>query len=220
MQSVTLLLVLMLTACATVVPTEEDALTPGIFLEPEVRAVLPQGVELRPVSAQGLGVTKRSEGFRSRLYNDAARYCTIAYGHLIKKAPCDGSEPSTFRLGLTEPQGAELLTTDMAGAQVAVMTMVNFALTDGQYAALCDFVYNVGPSNLQKSELLRAVNAKQFERVPAQFLRWVNAGGRTLEGLRMRRHREIELFFDGLPMPREAPPVGEDLSLIDIRTGR
>lgn len=220
MRAASLLLSAIVCGCATVVPTEEEALTPGIFLEPEVRAALPQGVEPRPVFAKGLATTKLSEGFRSRLYNDAARYCTIAYGHLIRKAPCDGSEPVTFRLGVTEPQGAELLTTDMGGAQIAVMTMVSVALTDGQYAALCDFVYNVGPSNLQKSELLRAVNAKQFDRVPSQLLRWVNAGGRTIEGLKTRRTREIELFFDGLPIPREAPPAGEDLSPIDIRTGR
>ena len=105
-------------------------------------------------------------------------------------------------------------------AQIAVMTLVSVSLSDGQYAALCDFVYNVGATNLQKSELLRAVNAKQFDRVPTQMLRWVNAGGRPIAGLKTRRNREIDLFFDGLPMPRDVPPAGEDVSPIDIRTGR
>jgi hypothetical protein len=47
------------------------------------------------------------------------------------------------------------------------------------------------------------------------------AGGKELAGLKARREREIDLFFDGLPKPK-APPLtrgGEDLSPIDIRKG-
>ncbi len=210
-----------LTACSTMQTTEsvDDALTPGIFLDLEVRAALPPGVELRNVYAKGLDVTKASEGFRTRLYNDAAKYCTIAYGHLIKRAPCNGEEPEEFRRGVTEPQGAELLVSDMEKARLSVMTLVTADLSDGQYAALCDFVYNVGGGNLKTSKLLQAVNANEFERVPFQFRRWTMAGGKEWPGLKARREREIDLFFDGMPKPRAAPPFGEDLSPIDIRVG-
>jgi GH24 family phage-related lysozyme (muramidase) len=43
----------------------------------------------------------------------------------------------------------------MEYAQRAVMTLVKTRLTDGQYAALCDFTYNVGSENLKKSTLPR-----------------------------------------------------------------
>ena len=36
----------------------DDRLTPGIFLEPESKAVLPPGVEVRRASDEGLALTK------------------------------------------------------------------------------------------------------------------------------------------------------------------
>jgi lysozyme len=213
-----------LAGCATVVPdvvpNVDDAITPGIFLEPGVRDTLPAGVMLRPVYEKGLALTKESEGFRPHLYNDVARYCTIGYGHLIKLAPCNGAEPEDFKDGVTEPEGASLLTIDMESAQRTVMVTVDVDLTDAQFAALCDFVYNVGPTRFKESTLLRVINARQFDRVPTQLRRWIIAGGRQITGLVNRREREIKLFFDGAPVPRATPSAGEDVSLLDIRTGR
>ena len=199
--------------------TYEDALTPGIFLEPPARAVLPAGVELRPVSTKGIALTKRSEGFRGRLYNDAAGYCTIGYGHLLKKARCNGTEPREYRDGITEPEGEELLRTDMRTPQIAVMELVSTELNDTQFAALCDFVFNVGRGNFSSSTLLKRLNAGRFDDVPFQLRRWVYAGGKQLAGLKTRREREIELFFDGIGIPRAVPSPDEDLSPLDIRTG-
>ncbi len=196
-----------------------DRMTAGIFLDVEERAVLPAGMELRPVYDKGIELTKVSEGFVGRLYNDAAQYCTIAYGHLVKLAPCDGTEPPKFLKGVTEDEGTELLVEDMGTAQAAIMTQVDVDLTDGQFAALCDFVFNVGSGNFRRSTLLKVVNAGEFDGVPFQLRRWVKAGGRELPGLVTRRKREIDLFFDGLPVPRAAPPAGVELEPIDVRTG-
>lgn len=197
----------------------EDRLTPGIFLEPEERAVLPPGVEIRKVYDKAIELTKESEGFRSKLYNDAASYCTIGYGHLIKLAPCDGSEPEGFKQGISVPQGTEILRQDMEKAERGIMTEVDVELTDGQYGALCDFVFNVGIGNFRKSTLARRVKAGDFDRVPFEFRRWVFAGGRKLPGLAKRRENEIALFFEEIGIPRAAPPPDVDLSPIDIRTG-
>lgn len=207
--------------CATTskYPTIEDAYTPGIFLDLGAKATLPAGMSLRPVVAKGLTVTKESEGWRSRLYNDVARYCTIGYGHLIKRSPCDGSEREDWQDGITKPEGETLLVEDMADAQIAVMLAVTTKLTDTQYAALCDFVFNVGATNFRKSRLLIVVNAGQHDQVANQMLRWVLAGGREIRGLYNRRLREIDLYYDGVLTPKAAPPAGEDLSPIDIRTG-
>jgi GH24 family phage-related lysozyme (muramidase) len=197
-----------------------DKVTAGIFLEElDERAVLPPGVELRGVYDKGLQLTKDSEGFRSHLYNDAAQYCTIAYGHLVKLAPCDGTEPGVFLDGVTEPEGAELLRDDMETAERVVLTAVDVELSDGQYAALCDFVYNVGGGNFRRSTLRKVVNRNDFEQVPFQLRRWVKAGGRELAGLKKRREREIELFFENIEIPRAIPPAEADLSPIDIRQG-
>ncbi|MFM0471096.1 lysozyme [Paraburkholderia strydomiana] len=194
------------------------------------RAVIPQGIQLRSVYPRGLKTTKTAEGWVPHLYNDAAGYCTIGYGHLFKKARCNGAErlevgPAQTiqaRHGLTEAQGSFVLENDTATAKYTVMTAVNphIKLTDGQFAALTDFIFNVGGQNFQRSGLLQAVNDGNFEHVPAQFRRWVLAGGKRWPGLVKRREEEITLFFDGLPTPKELPPLpGENLSPIDIRKG-
>ena len=191
----------------------------GDLLETENRAAPPQDVTLRAVYSKGLQVTKDSEGWRSRLYDDAARYCTIGYGHLVKRARCDGSEPPKFLSGLTKPAGELLLLDDMSGAQFTVMSSVRVAMTDGQFGALVDFVFNVGSTNFRNSTLLRTVNSSQLNRVSGQFRRWTKAGGQVWPGLEKRREREIDLFFEGIENLRAVPPEGEDLSPIDIRNG-
>jgi len=197
-----------------------DRLTPGIFLDTEAqRAVLPEGVEIRKVYDKGIELTKESEGFVGRLYNDAASYCTIGYGHLIKLAPCDGNEPAEFRAGISVPRGTEILRVDMEKAESGIMTLVDSELTDGQYAALCDFVFNVGAGNFRKSTLRKRVNARDYDRVPFEFRRWVFAGGKKLMGLAKRREKEIALFFEEIGVPRAIPPADVDLSPIDIRSG-
>lgn len=208
-------------SCATkpTYPIIEDAITPGIYLDLGAKAVLPAGMVMRPVVAQGIVVTKLSEGWRDRLYNDVARYCTIGYGHLIKRAPCDGSERADWQDGITEQEGERLLVADMADAQIAVMLSVTTKLTDTQFAALVDFVFNVGATNFRKSRLLHVVNAGQQEQVANQLLRWTKAGGREIAGLLHRRQREVSLFYAGTLTSRAAPPASEDMSPIDIRTG-
>src|SRR6266446_10625586 len=100
----------------------------------------------------------------------------------------------------------------MSSAQSAVMLALNsdLNLTDGQYAALCDFAFNVGGKNLKTSTLLTYVNNQEFDKVPSQFRRWVRAGSKEISGLMARREREIALFFDGMPIPRAAPGEDED----------
>lgn len=183
------------------------------------RSVLPEGFVLRSVYTRGVTFTKSAESWVPNLYNDAADYCTIGYGHLIKKARCDGTELSEFRNGITKERGGEILSSDLGSSEYTVMTKVTIPLTDGQFAALTDFVFNVGSGNFNNSTLLQVINAKQLGRVPDQFRRWVIAGGRPLPGLKSRREGELNLFFDGLPKPKSAPTSDEDLSPIDIRNG-
>ena len=215
-------LVIQLSGCAQKKDQEfeqvSDALTPGIFLE-ETRALIPEGKVLRKVHPDGIKLIKMSEGFRGKLYNDAAGYCTIGYGHLIKKLSCDGTEKREFRLGITEPRGEDILIVDMNWAKYSVMRSVSVDLTQGQYAALVDFVFNVGSGNFRKSTLLKKVNAQHHVEVPFQFRRWVRVGSKVWKGLVTRREREIDLYLQGTAIPRLLPEAGEELPVIDIRAG-
>jgi GH24 family phage-related lysozyme (muramidase) len=159
------------------------------------------------------------EGFQGQLYEDPAGYCTIGYGHLIRQGPCDGSEPEHLRTGISRDEALELLRQDVSLAERAVMELAEVDLDDGQYAALCDFTFNVGRGALARSTLLRRINEGLHPEVPGQFRRYVLANGRKLPGLVVRREEEIALFFENHVVPRAIPGTREDLELIDILRG-
>jgi GH24 family phage-related lysozyme (muramidase) len=194
----------------------EPYLVPRIFLESWEPRVVPRRVVIRRVYPKGIELTATMEGFREQLYDDPAGYCTIGFGHLVKRARCDGTEPERFRRGLPREQGLELLRTDMGLAERAVLALARVDLSDGQFAALCDFTYNVGGGALERSTLLKYLNSGEYEKVPTQLRRYVFAGGRRLKGLARRRELEIELFYDGQVVPRRVPGPDEDVSPIDI----
>ena len=189
---------------------------PSVELLSPTRNLPPMNFQVRTISYQRLSLTKSSEGWLPYRYNDAAKNCSIGFGHLIKRAPCDGTEPREFLHRLTQERGEQILLADMLSARYTVMTSVEVDLTDPEFAALSDFVFNVGSQNFQRSTLLKVVNSGQEERIPAQLRRWVMAGGKTWPGLVTRREREIDLFFEGRPKVRGVPLPGEDLSVIDI----
>ena len=189
---------------------------PGILLE-DTKDVLPQGVELRKVYKPGIELTKKWEGWVPKRYNDAVGYCTVGYGHLLKKKNCDGTGNEVeFLNGISKKRGEELLIEDMGKAQITVQLAVPKDIDDGAYAALVDFTFNVGGNNFKNSTLLAVVKKKQFDHVPEQLLRWTRAAGVELAGLKKRRQDEIKVFFDGKPVPKPAPIPGEDLSPLNI----
>ena len=138
-------------------------------------------------SAEGMGLLKRSEGFRNRVYLDVAGLPTIGYGHRLL-------HPESFPNGIDEPQAAELLSTDVRDAEQAVERMVKVPLAQGQFDALVDFVFNLGAGRFATSTLLKCVNAGRHEEAMKELLRWNRAGGRELPALRLRREAEAKLW--------------------------
>jgi lysozyme len=196
-----------------------DKLIPGIFLE-ELFEALPPGVKLRKTYHKGVQLTKTSEGFVDHAYNDPVLFCTIAYGHLIRKSPC-GKQSSLipeFRGRITDLFGTKLLTKDMEIAEIAVQNALDKEPRDGEFAALVDFVFNVGVTNFKTSTLLKRINQGRYKDVPYEFRKWVRANKKILPGLVDRREKEVALFFDESfgSISEEQPPTAE---LIDIRTG-
>jgi lysozyme len=58
------------------------------------------------------------------------------------------------------------------------------------------FAYNLGPNALKGSSLLKKVNANTNDlSIKAEFMKWVNAGGKKLAGLVRRREAEAILYF-------------------------
>ena len=74
--------------------------------------------------------------------------------------------------------------------------LVECALEQCQFDALVAWVYNLGPTNLRSSTLLKRLNSDDLEDVPDQIKRWNKAGGKVLAGLVRRREAE-SLLFEG-----------------------
>jgi len=142
------------------------------------------------LSAEGLELIKRSEGFRGNLYTDVAGFPTIGYGHRV-------TPQESFPGGIGEAQAAALLTEDVLEAERMVGRLVGVALTQGQFDALVDFCFNLGAGRLAGSSLLRELNAGQYEAAAEQLLSWDHAGGVVNAGLKARREAEFELWNGG-----------------------
>ena len=149
------------------------------------------------LSADGAAFIAKFEGFRGKLYNDAAGHCTIGFGHLVHRGPIDGSETDEFCRGITRERAVTLLRKDAAKAAAEVRKSVTVPLNQHQFDALVSFAFNLGTGAFRESTLLKKLNARAYGAVPAQMNRWVNAGGRPLAGLVRRRKAEGALFANG-----------------------
>ena len=139
------------------------------------------------ISTRGLDLIKLSEGFRAFPYKDVAGILTIGYGHRI--APHE-----SFPEPITEPEAETLLARDVAIAGQSVSRLVHVPLTQGQFDALVDFVFNLGAERLANSTLLRDLNTGSFPEAAQQLLLWDHSGSKINPGLSRRRHAEFQLF--------------------------
>lgn len=142
------------------------------------------------LSAAGLELLKRSEGFRDRVYSDVVGYRTIGFGHRLTPAE---SCPD----GITLAQAETILAADIAIAEAAVSRLVHVPLTQGQFDALVDFVFNLGAGRLASSTLLRYLNSGKYDDAAWQLLAWDHAGSRELPALKLRREAEFRMWCPG-----------------------
>jgi lysozyme len=148
-------------------------------------------------SEKGVAFIKRHEGFVSHLYNDIAGHCTIGYGHLVHLGPIDGrAEEQKYAAGITEPEACELLRQDIrAKAEHFIVVWVKVSLSQNMFDALCSFIFNLGGHAFATSTLLKKLNNGDYRGAADQFERWDHAGGREVEGLKVRRDEEATLFL-------------------------
>ncbi len=139
------------------------------------------------LSAVGLELIKKSEGFRGRTYLDVAGIPTIGFGHRLLAH-------EAWPNGITAAQAEQILTCDVSGAEQAVNRLVKVPLTQSQFDALIDFCFNVGSGRLASSTLLKALNRGRYDDAREQLLRWDFAAGEECLALKGRREAEYQLW--------------------------
>jgi lysozyme len=138
-------------------------------------------------SAAGLDLIKKSEGFRSNTYFDMAGFPTIGYGHRL-----DPHE--SFPDGVSESEAEVILRWDVRQAELEVSRLTKVPLTQGQFDALIDFVFNLGSGRLASSTLLLDLNAGKYDAAAAELLRWDHSGDHEVGALKLRRQAEYRLW--------------------------
>lgn len=133
-----------------------------------------------------LDTIKKWEGCKLRAYTDQGGRVTIGWGHT-----------GGIQLGEEwgQEQADEQLQFDVKSVLEKVKSFVRVPITDNQLAALTSFAYNLGPANLARSGLLKALNLRQYDTAADQFLLWNHIGMYVSPGLTLRREAEKLLFL-------------------------
>jgi lysozyme len=174
------------------------------------------------INRAGLTLVEEEEAFIPFVYDDfveprhAADYerewkggpvrgtLTIGYGTTAPK--------SRVRLGnrIDRVTAEAWLADDLREAEADVARLTKVPLNENQFSALVSFVYNVGPVALERSTLLRLLNAGNYGAVPRELNKYVMAKGVRLAGLVRRRAREGALWSTPVATPSGAPATEVD----------
>ena len=150
-------------------------------------------MKITKTGSKGIELIKSFEGFRSKPYKCPAGVPTIGYGATFYP---NGKKVTMADTPITEEMGTELLLSMLGSFERYVDSYCVDTITQNQFDALVSFVYNLGPANLQSSTLLKKVNINpEDETIRVEFMKWVKAGGKTLQGLVKRRTAEADLYF-------------------------
>ena len=133
----------------------------------------------------GEGLTEQFEGYSATAYQDVKGVWTIGYGH---------TDGVTEGMTCTQEQADAWLQEDIQWAANAVSKLVTVALSQDEFNALVDFVFNVGSGNFAASTMLALLNQGDYAGAAAQFERWDLSGGNVIRGLLNRRIAESKEF--------------------------
>ena len=139
------------------------------------------------ITKEGINLIKKFEGLRLEAYLCPAGVWTIGYGHTkgVKKGQV-----------ITQLEADNLLKEDLSSFEKGVTSLIKSNINQNQFDSLVSFAFNLGLANLKSSTLLKKVNANPNDiTIVDEFIRWIYAGGKPLEGLKRRRQAEAYLYF-------------------------
>jgi len=141
-----------------------------------------------------LSEIKRSEGLELKAYKRKGDVWTIGYGSTYYE------DNSRIKQGdvITAERAESLLKLKVEKEYLPQLKrLVKVPLNDAQMSAMLSLIYNIGAGNLRKSKLLGLVNNNPNDlAIKAQWLITnIRVGSQFEKGLRLRRMREVELYF-------------------------
>jgi lysozyme len=143
------------------------------------------------VNKAGKDLIKQFEGCKLKAYKCPSNLDTIGYGNTFYP---DGTKVKPGDV-ITQERANELLDIIVEDFAKKVKPLIKQNLTDNNFSALVSFAYNAGVGNLKNSTLLKKVNANPKDpSIRAEFMKWVRANDKVLNGLVKRREAEAKLY--------------------------
>ena len=136
-------------------------------------------------SQDGLHLTEQFESCRLVAYQDSNGIWTCGWGHTF------GVHAGTT---CTQEQADAWLLEDVQSAVGSVNRLVTAPLTQNEFDAVVDFVFNCGNGNFAGSTMLRLLNAGDYSGAANEFDKWDHASGQVIAGLLRRREAEQAEF--------------------------
>jgi lysozyme len=148
------------------------------------------------VNQATLDLVRSFEGLYLEAYKDEVGVWTIGYGHT--GFDIAGGAVTKGRKLADAHEAEELLRVDLDNVakdvEKLLLSRPKAELNDNQFGALVSFTFNLGIGNIEKSTLLRRLNARDYLGTLPEFAKWNRAGGKVLRGLTRRRTAEAALF--------------------------
>ena len=144
-----------------------------------------------------LALIRRFEGLYKAPYLCPAGVPTIGYGATYYE---DCNRVTLTDPAITKERAEQLLLWHVLQVYAPAVKKLCPGVTEPRMlAALIDFTFNLGAGNLRQSTLRRKVIAQDWAELPAEFRKWVRAGGKVLRGLVIRREAEIVVMLNKGP---------------------
>ena len=131
---------------------------------------------------------KQFEGYLAKAYRCPAGVWTCGYGH---------TKGVTAHTVCDKAKAEEWLRADLAPIESFLSAVPEVCKSQGRFDACADFCFNLGTGAFRGSALFKLIQKKEtVAAIQAEFLKWVHAGGRQMEGLKTRRRWEAQRFIE------------------------
>ncbi len=136
---------------------------------------------------QAKQLIREYEGYRSQVYddNDAP---AIGYGHRILP-----DDPRRDKISLHEAEA--LLESDLQSRARFLSGIVQAPLSENQFNALLDLLYNIGAGAFKGSTLLELLNKGDYQGAGQEIVKWHHVNQVDNARLMQRRQAEYRLFM-------------------------
>jgi len=134
------------------------------------------------------------EGLKLKPYLCSAKIPTIGFGNTYYP---DGKRVTLLDEPITKEYAFDIFKVIADKFAKRVDEMVTSELNQNQFNALVSFAYNVGTGAFSTSTLLKKVNNNPNDiTIKNEFLKWVKANKKVIQGLVNRREKESRVYFD------------------------